>query len=155
MVVSEHGSKIGWYIIVYNLYQNFMHDGYGSGPNDHGSVTARRGHSSVTAGSQLNHSIFSMITAQSRLGHSSITAQVRAGCDHFGHRELTVNSLWAHGEQSRWPIFFSWVLLLIILIARFCNFDNLSHSNPQEVIANCKWDMIKDEYISFKAENGK
>ena len=37
-----------------------------------------------------------MITVQSRLGHSSITAQVTAGCDHFGHRELTVSS---HGGQ--------------------------------------------------------
>ena len=31
------------------------HGGHGSGPNDHGSVTARRGHSSVTARSQLSH----------------------------------------------------------------------------------------------------
>ena len=68
------------------------HGGHGSGPNDHGSVKARRGHSSVTARSQLNHGIFSMITAQSWLGHSSVTA----GCDHFGHRELTVSS---HGGQ--------------------------------------------------------
>ena len=67
-----------------------------------GEVTAqsRRGHSSVTARSQLshiqlNHGIFSMITAQSRLGHSSITAQVTAGCDHFVHRELTMSSRWA------------------------------------------------------------
>ena len=55
----------------------------GPGPNDHGSVTARRGHSSVTARSQLNHGP----------GHGSVTA----GCDHFGHREL-----------SQWLIFFSW-----------------------------------------------
>ena len=69
------------------------------GPNDHGSVTARLGHSSVTARSQLSHgevtaqsrrghssitvrsqlavSIFSMITVRSRLGHSSITAHSR------------------------------------------------------------------------------
>ena len=81
-----------------------------------GEVTAqsRRGHSSVTARSQLSHGEVTaqsrhlqyMITAQSQLGHSSITAQVTAGCDHFGHRELTVSSGWAHGEQSRWPIFF-------------------------------------------------
>ena len=59
-----------------------------------GEVTAqsRRGHSSVTARSQQGHSIFSMITAQSWLGHSSVTA----GCDHFGRRELTVSS---HGGQ--------------------------------------------------------
>ena len=74
-----------------------------------GEVTAqsRRGHSSVTARSQLNHGIFSMITAQSRLGHGSVTA----GCNHFGHCELTVSSRWAHGEQSWWPIFSSWVIM--------------------------------------------
>ena len=53
------------------------HGGHGSGPNDHGSVTAR---------SQLNHGP----------GHGSVTA----GWDHFGHRELTVSSRWAHGELT-------------------------------------------------------
>ena len=88
-------------------------------PNDHGSVTARRGHSSVTARSQLshssvtarsqlNHGIFSMITAQSRLGHSSITAQVTAQSRLAVTILVTVSSPRAHGEQSRWPIFFSW-----------------------------------------------
>ena len=77
-----------------------------AGPNDHGSVTARRGHSSVTARSQLHHGIFRMITAQSRLGHSSITAQVTAqsrlavtilvSVSSRAHRELTVSS---HGGQ--------------------------------------------------------
>ena len=47
------------------------HGGHGSGPNDHGSVMARRGHSSVTARSQLSHGL---VTAQSRRGHSSIMA---------------------------------------------------------------------------------
>ena len=47
------------------------------------------------------------------------------------------------------------LLFVMILIARFCNLDNLSHSNPQEVIANCKWDKIKEQYISFMAERGK
>ena len=96
------------------------------GANDHGSVTARLGHSSVTARSQLSHG---EVTAQSRLGHSSVMARsqlshgdhgsikarsqlnhgsVTAGCDHFGHRELTVSSPWTYSEQSRWPIFFSW-----------------------------------------------
>ena len=53
------------------------------------------------ARSQLNHSIFSMIT-----GHSSVTARsqlnhgpghgsVTDGCDYFAHRELTVGSRWA------------------------------------------------------------
>ena len=72
-----------------------------------GEVTAqsRRGHSSVTARSQLSHG---EVTVQSRLGHScysEVTAQSRhlqydhgpgqgsvtAGCDRFGHRELTVS----------------------------------------------------------------
>ena len=68
----------------------------------HSSVTARS--NSVTARSQLNHGIFSMITAQSPLGHLNHGpghGSVLAGCDHFGHRELTMS--------SRWPIFFSWV----------------------------------------------
>ena len=47
-----------------------------------------------------------------------------------------------------------YLLFVIILIARFCNLDNLSHSNPQEVIANCKWDEIKEQYISFVAKRG-
>ena len=77
------------------------------GPNDHGSVTARRGHSLVTVRSQLSHG---EVTAQSRhlqYDHGSVTARsqlnhgpghgsVTAGCDHFGHRELTVSS---HGGQ--------------------------------------------------------
>ena len=70
-----------------------------------GKVTAqsRLSHSSVTARSQLSHG---EVTAQSRhlqYDHGSVTARlqlnhgpghgsVRAGCDHFGHRELTVNS---------------------------------------------------------------
>ena len=64
--------------------------------------------------SQQDHSSITAITAQSWLGHSSITAQVTAvtaGCNHFGHHELAGNSPWAHGEQSRWPIFFSWVVI--------------------------------------------
>ena len=86
-----------------------------------GEVTAqsRRGHSSVMARSQLSHG---EVTAQSRhlqYDHSSVTARsqlnhgpghgsVTAGCDHFGHGELTVSSRWAvrvanffsHGECS-------------------------------------------------------
>ena len=70
-----------------------------------GEVTAqsRRGHSSVTARSQLSHG---EVTAQSRhlqYDHGSVMARsqlnhgpghgsVTAGCDHFGHRELTVSS---------------------------------------------------------------
>ena len=78
------------------------------------TVQSRLGHSSVTVRSQLNHGIFSMITAQSRLGHSSITAQVTAQSRLAVTILVTVSSQWAHGEltvwQSRWPIFFSWVI---------------------------------------------
>ena len=78
-----------------------------------GEVTAqsRRGHSSVTPRSQLSHG---EVTAQSRhlqYDHGSVTARsqlnhgpghssVTAGCDHFGHRELTVSSRWTHGELT-------------------------------------------------------
>ena len=48
-----------------------------------------------------------------------------------------------------------YLLLVMILIARFCDFDDLSHSNLQEVITNYKWDKIKKEYISFRAEKVK
>ena len=74
-----------------------------------GEVTAqsRRGHSSVTARSQLSHG---EVTAQSRhlqYDHGSVMARsqlnhgpghgsVTAGCDHFGHRELTVSSHGGH-----------------------------------------------------------
>ena len=49
-----------------------------------------------------------MITAQSRLGHSSITVQVTAQSRLAVTILVTVSSPWAHREQSRWPIFFSW-----------------------------------------------
>ena len=99
------------------------HGGHGSGPNDHGSVTARRSHSSVTARSQLNHGIdlqcdHGSVTARSQLNHGPGHGSVTAGCDHFGHRELTVSSLWAHGEQSRWPFSFSWAANALAPVAR-------------------------------------
>ena len=120
------------------------HGGHGTGPNDHGSVVgqvtaqSRQGHSSVTARSQLSHG---EVTAQSRhpqYDHGSVTARsqlnhgpghgsVMAGCDHFGHGELTVSSLWAHGEQSRWPIFFSWEYLINMNI---CKKMACYHSGP-------------------------
>ena len=97
-----------------------------------GEVTAqsRLGHSSVTARSQLSHC---EVTAQSRhlqYDHGSVTARsqlnhgpghdsVTAGCDHFGHLELTMSSLWAHGEQSRWPIFFSWEVINKVFKLKF------------------------------------
>ena len=52
-----------------------------------------------------------MITAQSRLGHSSITAQVTAQSRLAVTILVTVSSQWAHCEPSRWPIFFSWVII--------------------------------------------
>ena len=95
-----------------------------------GEVTAqsRQGHSSVMARSQLS---YGEVTAQSRhlqYDHGSVTARsqlnhgpghgsVTAGCDHVGHRELTVSSRWAYGEltvSSRWAVtvanFFSWAV---------------------------------------------
>ena len=53
-----------------------------------------------------------MITAQSRrarsqLNHGPGPGSVTAGCDHFGHRELTVSLPWAHGEltvSSPWAV---------------------------------------------------
>ena len=87
------------------------------GSNDHSSVTARLGHSSVTAQSRLGHSsVTGEVTAQSQrswLGHSSITAQVTAqspwAWSPWAHRELTVSSWWAvtvanffsHGNVSK------------------------------------------------------
>ena len=72
-------------------------------PNDHGSVTARLGHSEVTAQSrlghsevtaqsQLNHGDHGSVMARSQLNHGPGHGSVTAGCDHFGHRELTVCS---------------------------------------------------------------
>ena len=68
------------------------HGGHGSGPNDHGSVTARRGHSSVTARSQLSHG---EVTAQSRRGHRSITAS--SVWSRLGHSSITAQVM----AQSR------------------------------------------------------
>ena len=85
-----------------------------------GEVTARsrQGHSSVTARSQLSHGSVTAqswhlqydhgsVTARSQLNHGPGHGSVTAGCDHFGHRELTVSSQWAHGEltvSSRWAV---------------------------------------------------
>ena len=48
-----------------------------------------------------------------------------------------------------------YLLLVVVLIARFCNFNYFTHLYPQEVLENCQWDRIKDECIGFKAEKGK
>ena len=88
------------------------------GPNDHGSVMARLGNSSVTVRSQLSHSEVTAQSRWSRLGHSSITAQVTAQSrlavtilvtvsSLWTHHELTVSSLWTHHEltvSSWWAV---------------------------------------------------
>ena len=63
-----------------------------------GEVTAqsRQGHSSVTAQSQHLQYDHGSVTARSQLNHGPGHGSVTAGCDHFGHRELTVSS---HGGQ--------------------------------------------------------
>ena len=51
-----------------------------------------------------------------------------------------------------------WALYLLFVImrrARFCSLNILFHSKPQHVIPNCRWDKIKESYMSFKAENGR
>ena len=73
------------------------------GHNAHCSVTARRGHSSVSARSQLSHG---EVTARSQLNHGPHHGSVTTGCDHFGHRELTVSSHCGH-------FFFSWETILV------------------------------------------
>ena len=49
-----------------------------------------------------------------------------------------------------------WALYLLFVImrrARFCSLNILFHSKPQHVIPNCRWDKIKQFYMSFMAEN--
>ena len=97
-------------VTVSSRWAHSDHGGDGSGAqwSRLGEVTAqsRRGHSSVTARSQLSHG---EVTAQSRnlqYDHGSVMARsqlnhgpghgsVTAGCDHFGHHELTLSSPWA------------------------------------------------------------
>ena len=102
IVMTTHEKKI---VTVSSRWAHGDHGGHGPGPNDHGSVTAqsRRGHSSVTARSQLitarsqlNHGIFSMITAQSRLGHSSVT--VRSQLNHGIFSMITAQSRLGHSS---------------------------------------------------------
>ena len=92
------------------------------------TAQSRRGHSSVTAGSQLSHGEVTAqshhlqydhdsVTARSQLNHGPGHGSVMAGCDHFGHGELTVSSQWANNEQSLWPIFFSWACLVLAAAA--------------------------------------
>ena len=51
-----------------------------------------------------------------------------------------------------------WALYLLFVImrrTRFCSLNILFHSKPQHVIPNCRWDKIKESYMSFMAENGR
>ena len=103
------------------------------GPNDHGSVTARKGDGEVTAQSRPGHS---SVTARSQLSHGQVTAQsqhlqydhgsvtARSQLNHGpGHGWLwPFWSRWAHGEQSRWPIFFSWESKVLIILGNYGGF---------------------------------
>ena len=69
---------------------------------DHGEVTAQSrhlqyDHGEVTAQSRHLQYDHGEVTARSQLNHGPGHGSVTAGCDHFGHRELTVS--------SRWPFF--------------------------------------------------
>ena len=69
---------------------------------DHGEVTAQSrhlqyDHGEVTAQSRHLQYDHGEVTARSQLNHGPGHGSVTAGCDHFGHRELTVSSRWAHG----------------------------------------------------------
>ena len=78
------------------------HSGHGSGAqwSRLGEVTAQscRGHSSIRQHLQYDHG---SVMARSQLNHGP------------GHGWLwPFWSPWAHGEQSRWPFFFSWVIFM-------------------------------------------
>ena len=86
------------------------------GPNDHGSVTPRLGHSSVTARSQLNHGEVTAGCEHLQYDHGSVTA--RSQLNHGpGHGWLwPFWSLWAHGElkvSSHGAQFFSHGLVMV------------------------------------------
>ena len=59
------------------------------------------------------------------------------------------NNFKSLNRGSVWALY---LLLVIILSARFCNFNNLLQSKPQHVIPNCRCDKIKESYISFMTE---
>ena len=108
-----------------------------------GEVTAqpRRGHSSVTARSQLSHG---EVTAQSRhlqYDHRSVTARSQLNHDP-GHGSVTVgvtilvtvSSRWAHREltvSSPWAVmvanFFSWVTFRVWIINYWTLWDVITH----------------------------
>ena len=106
-----------------------------------GEVTAqsRRGHSSIAAGSQLSHGEVTTqsrhlqydhgsVTARSQLNHGTGHDSVTAGCDHFGHRELTVSSRWAHREltvSGHGGQFFSHGMVLYVMYR--CIHDNMCY----------------------------
>ena len=57
---------------------------------------------------------------------------------------LNIGSVWAFN-----------FLFVIIRMARFWSLKILFQSNPQQVIPNCRWDSIKESYISFIAAIGR
>ena len=59
-------------------------------------------------------------------------------------RSLNIGSVWA-----------LYLLLVIILRARFCNLNNLLFSKPQHVIPNCKCERMRESYINFMTEIGR
>ena len=59
-------------------------------------------------------------------------------------RSLNIGSVWA-----------LYLLLVIILRARFCDLNNLLHSKPQHVIPNCKCERMRESYINFMTEIGR
>ena len=59
-------------------------------------------------------------------------------------RPLNIGSVWA-----------LYLLFVIIRRARFCNLNILSHSKPQHVIPNCKWESTSESYINFIADVGR
>ena len=81
-------------------------------------ITAQSRLGEVTAQSRRGHS---SVTARSRLNHGPVHGSVTAGCYHFGHRELTVSSPWAHREQSWWPIFSHGYIRCAFLCAFLCD----------------------------------
>ena len=64
---------------------------------------------------------------------------------------LTFSISSSFNNGSVWALY----LLFVMRRARFYSWNILFHSNPQNVIPNCRWDKIKESYMSFKAENGR
>ena len=65
---------------------------------------------------------------------------------------LTISNSSSLNNGSVWALY---LLFVIMRRARFCSLNILCHSKPQHVIPSCRWDKIKESYMSFKAENGR